>query len=1050
MPVLSKGLSATRNSGKDDNNDVPLMAPIRWLLLVLLAWGFSSPMLTSAQRASNWRVYRASDGLVESFTTAVTLSVRGNIWLQHGDAESLSLLDGYEVFSIPAPHPRQSRVLETPAGQVWAISPDGLQEFRNGSWRHYVVPEIQSQFRTNIFRQLRPFSFLPLEQDRVLFLVPAALMEFSAASRKSTVILAVEKTGLQRFTEMISSRDGGLWICGMQGAVKVQGPLRTLKSDLFWKPFLVEDAAGVYEIQRPFEDAAGGLTGVAESRTHPKRVVVSLEGERWNVHVFPGENPRQAWRDDEGRLWVCSINSLFFLDGETKRTIERDEIAAGQYFDVAREPSGAFWLATSEGLFRHGPMLWQRPAPAPGGASTVHSILQDAQNRLWFADARGLTLFQEGKWSFHSYPEDLEKYFQPTDSIFSMGNNQLLMDGGNRLLRFRVPTRRFDYISHPAQARLKPLGVVAPGLLALVVWEPGGPVGAFHLETFDGARFHVLEEQPDFKLGNELNFLFVAQNGDWWLGGNGGVARLRQGKWKMFKPGVDGAPDSAFCIVETVDGAIWVGLRDRIVQWKEKDWSLVRAGFDRVNSLKRNRDGSVWAASNNGLFRFHNNLWMAHGIEEGLPSLAIHDLLEERSGAVWAGTTRGVARYQPLTDPDPPKTFIERVRNEPNNFSDGAATLRFSGRDKWKVTPMERLLYGSRLDGQEWSAYSEERSVSFSDLAAGKHQFQVRTIDRNWNVDPAPASFEFSVILPWYRDARSLSIAIFGLALALFFAALAFNRHRKLVRSYAEVEKIVSLRTRQLEQANKELLQSQKMTALGTLAAGVAHDFNNILSIIKGSAQIIEANLENPEKVRTRIGRIKTVVEQGAGIVRGMLGFGRPSEKTLGPCDINQIVEDTLKLLGDQFQRQIEVSFARTENLPRIRGSQDYIQQMLLNLIFNAQDALSGHGKIIIATGQKSRLPPELSLAPPPAESHVYVSVQDFGSGIAPEILPRIFEPFFTTKVFSARRGTGLGLSMVYELARELGFGLAVESTLERGSMFTVFMPALPAAVSAT
>ncbi|HKS38936.1 MAG TPA: ATP-binding protein, partial [Verrucomicrobiae bacterium] len=118
------------------------------------------------------------------------------------------------------------------------------------------------------------------------------------------------------------------------------------------------------------------------------------------------------------------------------------------------------------------------------------------------------------------------------------------------------------------------------------------------------------------------------------------------------------------------------------------------------------------------------------------------------------------------------------------------------------------------------------------------------------------------------------------------------------------------------------------------------------------------------------------------------------------------------------------------------------IQQMLLNFIINAADAMSGHGTVVLRTGTLERLPAHLALAPAAGERFVFVSVQDAGSGIAPEVLPRIFEPFFTTKAFSTRRGTGLGLSMVYEIAKELGFGLRVESFEGKGSTFTIIIPA--------
>jgi len=276
---------------------------------------------------------------------------------------------------------------------------------------------------------------------------------------------------------------------------------------------------------------------------------------------------------------------------------------------------------------------------------------------------------------------------------------------------------------------------------------------------------------------------------------------------------------------------------------------------------------------------------------------------------------------------------------------------------------------------------------------------------------------------------------------AVFFAGLAFNRQRQLLLSYAEVERKVTQRTRELEIANRELVHSQKMNALGTLAAGIAHDFNNILSIIKGSAQIIEDNLENEQKVATRLDRIKTAVEQGAGIVKAMLGFSRGSDEQTGPCDLNAVVADTLKLLGDRFLRETQVTFQPATGLPEIFVSRDLIQQVLLNFLFNAAESMDKRKQVVLATSMLEKLPRELALAPGKAAAYVCVAVQDFGCGIPPENMQRIFEPFFTTKAMSARRGTGLGLSMVYELAKKMEAGLTVASTVGQGSTFTLIIP---------
>jgi signal transduction histidine kinase len=264
----------------------------------------------------------------------------------------------------------------------------------------------------------------------------------------------------------------------------------------------------------------------------------------------------------------------------------------------------------------------------------------------------------------------------------------------------------------------------------------------------------------------------------------------------------------------------------------------------------------------------------------------------------------------------------------------------------------------------------------------------------------------------------------------------------QLKRSYAEVERIVAERTAQLEKANQELLHSQKMRALGTLAAGIAHDFNNILSIIKGSAQIIESNPADKEKVLTRANRIQMVVEQGSGIVRSMLGMGKVGDFT--ECNPAELVEESIRLLGDRFPSHVHVKYERDGVPPALTCSKGVIHQILLNLILNAVDASGGEGTIILRTRVVRDVAEGVALPPNPAASYLAIDVVDKGVGIPSDVLPRIFEPFYTTKGFSSRRGTGLGLSMVYELAKGLGYGLAVQSKVGEGTTFTLLAPLEP------
>ncbi len=1001
------------------------------------------PAASWAQRASNWRAFKAADGLTESFTTSVTVSPRGNVWVRHFDVDTINWFDGYEVKSIPSPGVGNYRVYEGRAGQLWAVYPEGLQEYRDGTWIRYPINEIRAEYQANALRQTWPVSLVPMKQGHVLFLLTDRLMEFDNEFQpKTTVIRHVNQTRLGKFLDLIAAREGGVWISGMKGLGRFPGAGRVLNAETEWQEFILEAQLQVEDLKSPVEDDQGGITTVAESLATHHKALVYFDGRQWTVREARGEKIRHAWRDADNRFRFTTINSLFHFEADGAQIIEDEEVSAGSYFDVATEPNGIFWLATSEGLFRYAPLTWRTPAAVRHLNSLVHSIREDRAGRLWFANATSLNVLQDDHWKTHGFPDNLEINFQATDALFSPPDGSIVMEGGGKLLRFDPPTESFSLVSRPLTARTKLIGQLDDGTLCVQTFPNQEKTDNYRLEIYDGKVFHPFPNPPaDLNLGSELYFLFTARNGRIWLGGNGGVACQHDTKWQTFDSADGHAPDGTLCIAEIEEGKIWCGGRNRIWQFDGKQWSIVHSGFDRVNSLLKSRDGSVWAADNNGMHRFFKGEWTLNSVEEGLPGAMVGEIFEDRQGRIWAGTSRGLSVYHPEADIDPPRTFIQKVINEKNASAEAVVTLVFGGRDKWKFAPAERLLYSYRLDQQEWSPYQTEISVSFPELKAGTHNFQVRAMDRNGNVDNKPALLEFAVALPWYQETRLVLIALAGLAIALFFAALALNRHRQLARSYAEVEKIVALRTGQLEKANQELLQSQKMTALGTLAAGIAHDFNSILSIIKGSAQIIEDNLENREKTRTRLDRIKLVVDQGTGIVKAMLGFSQTSDQQPVLCDVNAIVEETATLLGDRFQREAQIQFEPATTQPKVSTVKDFIQQMLLNFIFNAADAYAGPGRVILKIGEVTRLPTNLVLQPAGATKYVFIAVKDFGCGIAPEIMPRIFEPFFTTKGFSARRGTGLGLSMVYELARKIGCGLMVESAVGNGSTFTILIP---------
>ena len=1026
----------------------------RWLLFywVLLTTGASC----WGEKASNWRIYKLADRLPESACISVTVSPQGKVLVRHFTLPIVTELDGYGVRSIPSPEIGKSRVYQSPGGQLWAVVPEGLQEFKEGTWVLHQLPELAGETRSGSSRVIDPVPLYPVRQGLVLMLLPDRLLEFNSEDTdhpQVRVLRQASKTGLASFSSLIAARDGGLWIAGEHGVTKVPRPIRNLKPETQWREYLLPEKLRARNLQGLHEDEEGVLTAVADSETNQQRLVVCFDGHDWTSVTTGSERLRQAWRSLDKTRWAMSTDTLFEGDETDGVLGENEEVSARAYFDVAVQAGVTFWLATSDGLVRYAPALWRIPPIAKRISSPVRCLVSDSTGGLWFTSGTKLYFYQSDQLKEFSFPEQISRGLQPRE-LFVLRNGVLILvcedteaSAGDVLFGLTPGSDKLLPLTSTEAGRsqrLRALGTLKDGRLCVQFAKVGSAAAKIGLRAFDGEKFEPLADPPvGLGLGTNWHTLFVAQNGDWWLSSERGTAWYSENSWHVFPSDEDkSTPEDADWFVDLGNGRIWCASGDRIWEFDGHTWSTVRQGFDRISAMVRSRDGAVWVASNSGIFRYVQGGWIENGPEEGLPSIAIRDLYEDQRGRLWAATTRGLSLFHPEADPDPPQTSVQVFPGPEKGLPEGGTiSLTFSGQDRWKYTPRERLLYSYRLDVRDWSGFSELNRVSFSDLPSGKHYFQVRAMDRNGNVDPHPARREFVVSPAWYKETRLVLIACSGALAALFFAGIAFNRHRRLSRSYAEVERKVAERTHQLEVASRELVHSQKMNALGTLAAGIAHDFNNILSIIKGSTQIIEDNLQDPDKIRTRTDRIKLVVEQGAGIVKAMLGFSRDSGREPALCNLNEVVEDTLKLLGDRFLREVHVSFEPTPGLPGVLGAKDFIQQVLLNFIFNAAESMESGKQIRLFTRVIGELPSDLVLLPVPAASYVTVSVQDSGCGISAEILPRIFEPFFTTKALSSRRGTGLGLSMVYELAKKLGAGLAVDSVVGRGSTFTLILP---------
>jgi len=245
----------------------------------------------------------------------------------------------------------------------------------------------------------------------------------------------------------------------------------------------------------------------------------------------------------------------------------------------------------------------------------------------------------------------------------------------------------------------------------------------------------------------------------------------------------------------------------------------------------------------------------------------------------------------------------------------------------------------------------------------------------------------------------------------------------------------------------KQLRQVQKMEAIGRLAGGIAHDFNNLLMVIRGHAELL---LDRPageaDWSRSKVKQIERAADRAAGLTRQLLAFSRMQVLQPKILDLNEVVADMGKMLPRLIGENIELAMELSPDLKRVKADPGQLEQVIMNLVVNARDAMPQGGRVSIETGNVdldeafARRHPALA-----AGRYVMLAVSDTGTGMDSETQAHVFEPFFTTK--EVGKGTGLGLATVYGVVKQSGGYVTLDSELGRGTTFRIYLPPVEASL---
>ncbi len=766
----------------------------------------------------------------------------------------------------------------------------------------------------------------------------------------------------------------------------------------------------------------------------------ALVGDHVTFRTLPAEEVRRTFVDREQNVWAATLAHLERLVPSRFEVLSAaDGLPSGLVFPILHAADGATWIGTTTGLARRengrttvftketglpssdinclaegaapaarlcvgtngagiacrDGAAWTRVGESEGlGHATIYDMMFDGKGQLWAATDEGVTTFANDR----------------VVRTLRAGH-----DGADGLL-FAATYALYE--AHD-------------GAIWIGYWQRSG------LSAYRNGVFTHYTEKDGLPRGH-VNDVLEDARGQLWAAGEGGLSRLDKGRFRAFTTH-DGLPNNnVYRMIEDDAGALWLST-DRGV-----------AKFDgaRVVAVYRADDG------------LSGNEGMSNGGAK------------DRRGRIWFSSTNGISIIDPARIPRnevAPRVVLEAVTLGDERIAPTAVpqTLTY---DRHNVTfeftaasfrQPRAMMFEYMLDGFDsgWTRMNApvpDRRAVYTNLPPGTYTFNVRATNDDGVWSDAPATLRFGIAPPWWKTwwAFTLWSATAGLVVAGVVRA----RTYRLGRAKQALEALVAERTRELQQAQVQLVHQEKMAGLGQLVAGVAHELSNPINFISGNMKYIEqyahdlqgivsaydaahagAPLAGIEKLkddasyeflREDLARMLRETRDGAERVREIIHdlrtFSRLDEADRKRVDIHVGIDSTLNILRKRLGTRISVQ-KEYGALPNVECYPGQLNQVFMNLLANAADAIpeSRDGTLRIRTEV--------------VDDAVRITIADDGAGMTPDVLAKVWNPFFTTKPVG--KGTGLGLSITHGIVERHAGKITVESSKGSGTTFTVEIP---------
>ena len=879
-------------------------------------------------------------------------------------------------------------------------------------------------------------------------------------------------------TSILEDQSGKLWIGTRNGLNMLVPSANEYSPPIFTRylhnPDNPNSLSNSY-VQSIYEDRSGilwiGIWGGGLSRFDPdKKTFTHFVNDPLDPQSLSDNGVYSIYEDRSGVLWVGTVGGLNKFDKEKnkfKHWVNEpgnpNSLSSKRVFSIYEDRSGVLWVGTVSGLNRfdreqNNFTYWVNEPSNPDSLSYnyVASIYEDRSGVLWIGTSGGgLNRFDREKGQFMHWVNEpgnhksLSSNYVRTIYEDRTGNLWIGTDGGG-LNRFDQEKGQFTrWIHEPGDPyslsndRVRSIYEDQSGVLWIGTF--GGGLNRFDRDKEQFTHWANEPGNPISLSSNDILSIYEDRTGNLWIGTwRGGLNRFNR-KQETFE------------------------------RYREKDG----LPNDVVYGILEDDHGNLWLSTNKGLSKFNpqTETFKNYDINDGLQSNEFNSgaYCKSRSGEMFFGGINGMNAFFPDKLEDNPhippivitalKKFDEVVRTDISDTEE----FKFSYKDKYlsfefaalDYRSPEKNQYAYMLEGfdQDWIYSGTRHFVSYTNLDPGEYIFRVKGSNNDgvWNEEGI--SVIITITPPFWQTWWFRVFAGFALI------GIAFLMHKRRVRDIEtqrkKLEVQVAARTKDIAEKNRQLesafqklkatqsqlTQSEKMASLGNLAAGVAHEINNPVGAVSSAADTshrsIARIIKSLEKVRSleeirgdkkfqetlNILKSNNDVIMRAGeritkIVQGLRNFARLEEADFQEADIHEELESTLALLRLEIKDRIKIVKEFGE-IPKIQCHPNQLNQVFMNILVNASQAIRERGTITIRTSKK--------------DDRIIVSISDDGEGIKEENLKRIYDPGFTTRGVGV--GTGLGLSISYRIIKNHGGEIQAKSKVGRGSEFAITLP---------